>query len=143
MTSTSPTRGDVEDFLKVDNWTRIPARQRGGRRQQHIFFEKILADGRQLQTHISHDRSSTFSAGRFSFVLRDQLEVSRDQFWEAIRTGEPVERPVPVDEEAPVEHPLYIVRVLAGELHLSPAEIGELSPEDAVRIVEQHWSRPR
>jgi hypothetical protein len=56
-------------------------------------------DGRTLQTDISHDRSSTISAGLFGMILREQLEVSRTEFWEAIRTGEPVDRPVPTDDE--------------------------------------------
>ncbi|MGH3083864.1 MAG: hypothetical protein ACRDNP_07335 [Gaiellaceae bacterium] len=39
---------------------------------------------------------------RFSSVLRHQLEVSREQFWECIRTQRPVDRPVE-PEEAPVD----------------------------------------
>lgn len=142
MTPTSPTWGDVEDFLKADRWTQLPARARGGRRQSHIFFEKALTDGRVLKTHISHDRSSTISAGRFGRVLRDQLEVSRSEFWEAIRSGDEVDRPVPTDDEETVEHPLYVVRVLSGDLRMSPTEIEALSAEEAERLVHEHWSKP-
>lgn len=143
MTAASPSWGDVEEFLAADGWRQIPASERGGRRQPHIFFEKELADGRMLQTHISHDRSATISPGRFGAILRAQLEVSRAEFWEAIQTGEPVDRPVEVDEEAPVEHEAWVVAVLVGELHMSAELIEALSQEQAVQLVHEHWSRER
>ncbi len=87
MTPTSPSWAAVEKFLGVDGWRQVPAGERGGRRQ----------------IHISHDRSKKISPGRFGMILREQLEVSRADFWEAIRSGEPVSRPVEA-EEAPVEH---------------------------------------
>jgi hypothetical protein len=142
VTPTSPSWADVEKFLGVDGWQQIPAGERGGRRQVHIFFEKLLPGGRLLQTHISHDRSKKISPGRFGAILREQLEVSRADFWEAIRRGEPVSRPVEI-EEAPVEHDAWVIAVLAGELHMSVAEIEGLSEEEAVRLVHKHWARRR
>ena len=142
MTPTSPSWADVEKFLGVDGWRQIPAGERGGRRQTHIFFEKLLPDGRLLQTHISHDRSKKISPGRFGTILREQLEVSRADFWEAIRSGEPVSRPVET-EEAPVEHDAWVIAVLVGELHMSAEEIEGLSEEQAIRLVHEHWARAR
>jgi uncharacterized protein (DUF2267 family) len=66
-------------------------------------------------------------------------EVTREQFWETIRAGEPVDRPVPV-EQAPAEHPAWIVKVLSRDLHLSPNQIEKLTPQQAQRKVEEHWS---
>lgn len=142
MTPTAPNWADVEKFLDVDSWRQIPAGERGGRRQTHVFFEKLLPDGRLLQTHISHDRSKKISPGRFSTILRDQLEVSRADFWEAIRSGEPVSRPVEI-EEGPVEHDAWVIAVLVGELHMSAEEIEGLSEEEAVRLVHERWARTR
>lgn len=142
MTKASPTWGDVESFLAADAWRQISPGERGGRRQRHIFFEKHLPDGRTLQTHISHDRSATISAGRFAAILRHQLEVSRAEFWDTIATGQPVDRPIELDEEAPVEHDAWVVAVLVGELHMSAEEIEKLRREEAIEIVHQHWSRP-
>jgi hypothetical protein len=142
VTPTSPSWADIEKFLGVDGWRQIPAGERGGRRQAHIFFEKLLSDGRLLQTHISHDRSKKISPGRFGTILREQLEVSRADFWEAIRSGEPVARPVGT-EEATVEHDAWVVAVLVGELHMSAEELEGLSEEEAVRLVHEHWARRR
>ena len=103
MTPTAPTWGDVEEFLGADGWRPVEKGQRGGGRSPHIFYEKTLDDGRVLQTHISHSQQKTLSPGRFSSVLRYQLEVSREQFWECIRTQRPVDRPIEL-EARPVEH---------------------------------------
>lgn len=143
MTPASPSWSDVERFLGADGWRQIPAGERGGRRQSHIFFEKELPDGRLLQTHISHDRSSTISPGRFGTILREQLEVSRAEFWEAIRSGKPVERPVETDGEEVVEHESWVIAVLAGELHMTPEEITKLTEQAAIDLVHEHWSRGR
>lgn len=143
MTPNSPTWADVERFLVADGWRQIPTGERGGRRQRHIFFEKLLPGGNLLQTHISHDRSKAISPGRFGTLLREQLQVSRVDFWEAIRSGEPVARPADTDDEAPVEHEPWVIAVLAGELHMSAEEIEGLSEAEAVGLIHKHWARER
>jgi hypothetical protein len=141
VTPTSPSWGDVERFLGADGWRQIPAGERGSSRQSHIFFEKELPGDRLLQTHISHDRSSTISPGRFSTILREQLEVSKAEFWEAVRSGKPVERPVEVDDESVVEHEPWVIAVLTGELHMTAEEIAQLTEQTAIDLVHKHWSR--
>jgi Antitoxin of toxin-antitoxin, RelE / RelB, TA system len=81
--------------------------------------------------------------GRFALILRDQLEVSREQFWAAIRSGEPVGRPSSADEPAPVEHEAWVVAVLTQKLHMTAKQIAALSAEEAVARVEEYWSRPK
>lgn len=141
MTPAAPTWGDVEDFLGADGWRRLEKGERGGGRSRHVFYEKTLDDGRVLQTHISHSRQKTLSPGRFSSVLRYQLEVSREQFWECIRTQGPVDRPVELDT-GPIEHEAWVVAVLVGELHMTADQIAGLSEEEARTLVQDHWSRP-
>jgi hypothetical protein len=141
LTPAAPTWGDLEDFLGADGWRQVKKGERGGSRSRHVFYEKTLADGRVLQTHISHSRQKTLSPGRFSSVLRHQLEVSRQQFWEGIRTQRPVDRPVE-PEEGPVEHEAWVVAVLVGELHMSAEQIAALSREEGQKLVQEHWSRP-
>lgn len=140
MTPASPTWGDVEKFLAADGWRPISPGERGGRRQRHLFFEKLLPGGRLLQTHISHDRRKSIGASRFGAVLRDQLEVSREDFWAAIDAGAPVDRPATLDEDEVVEHEAWVIRVLAGELHMSPDEIAALGEVEAKERVYAHWS---
>lgn len=139
MSRKSPTFGDIKDFLEADGWRPVRV---GGRRHRHVRYEKLLADGRLLQTQISHSRDRSISPGRFAAILREQLEVSREQFWQAIRASEAVDRPVELDEpESTTEHPAWVIRVLVEEIHLSAEEIARLSPQAAMDRVHAHWSR--
>jgi hypothetical protein len=141
MTPDAPTWGEIEKFLQVDGWTRLPASSRGGSSQDHIFFEKLLDSGELLQTHISHAHAGRPSPGRFASILRHQIKVSRSEFWQALRCGEPIARPVPVEADL-VEHEAWVVAVLAGELHMTAEQIAALDIERARRLVLDHWSRP-
>lgn len=87
MTPDAPTWGEIEKFLKIDRWTRLPASSRGGSSEDHIFFEKLLDSGELLQTHISHSRGGRPSSGRFASILRHQIMVSRTEFWQALHAG--------------------------------------------------------
>jgi hypothetical protein len=139
LTPAAPTWAEVEAFLAADGWRPIP--NRGGGSQRHIFYEKVLPDGRVLQTHVSHSGGKAPSPGRFSSILRHQLEVSKTEFWECIRTGAPVDRPAPVDD-GPVEHEAWVLAVLVRDLHMSAEEIEALTPEEAQQLVNDYWSRP-
>jgi XTP/dITP diphosphohydrolase len=141
MTPDAPTWGEIEKFLEIDRWTRVAPGSRGGSSQRHIFFEKLLDSGELLQTHISHSRSGRPSPGRFALILRNQIKVSRTEFWQALRSGEPVVRPVPVEGEQ-IEHDAWVVAVLAGELHMTAQDVARLDPEQARRLVLDHWSQP-
>ena len=76
-------------------------------------------------------------------ILREQLEVSRAEFWGAIRSGKPVDRPVAVDREKAVEHEPWVIAVLVEELHMKPEEIEELTEQAAIERVHEYWSRRR
>lgn len=141
MTPNAPTWDDVEAFLAADGWRRVPSRERGGKRQRHVFYEKVTEDGRLLQTHVSHSGRKTISPGRFAGILRYDLEVSKEEFWGCIRIGRPAQRPVTLDE-GPVEHESWIVAVLAGELHMTADQIEALSRDEAKEILDDYWSRP-
>lgn len=143
MTPDAPTWSEIEQFLRADRWTRLPASSRGGTGQRHIFFEKLLDSGQLLQTHISHSRHGGPSPGRFSLILREQIKVSRAQFWAALSSGEPVERPAAVETEEHVEHEAWVIAVLAGELDMTAEQIEKLDAEQARQLVLDHWSRPR
>jgi hypothetical protein len=141
MTPDAPTWGEIEKFLQIDEWTRLPPASRGGPSQRHIFFEKLLDSGELLQTHISHSRGGRSSPGRFALILRNQIKVSRTEFWQALRSGEPVARPAPVEAQQ-VEHEAWVVAVLVGELHMTADQIAMLDVQQARQLVLDHWSRP-
>jgi len=142
MTPDAPTWGEIEKFLQVDGWTRLAASSRGGSSEDHIFYEKFLDSGALLQTHISHSRRGRPSPGRFGLILREQIKVSRVQFWEALSSGEPVTRPASIEKKQQVEHDAWVLAVLVGDLHMTAAQIERLDAEQARRLVLDQWARP-
>jgi len=140
MTPDAPAWGEIEKFLQADGWTRLPASSRGGSGRRHIFFEKLLDSGELLQTHISHSRRGGPSPGRFGLILREQIKVSRAEFWAALSSGEPVPRPAPIKTEQQVEHEAWVLAVLTGELHMAVEQIEQLNVEQARQLVLDHWA---
>jgi hypothetical protein len=140
MTPHAPTWAEIERFLKIDGWTRLPAASRGGSSQDHIFYEKLLDSGELLQTHISHSSSKCPSSGRFSAILREQLKVSRENFWQALRDRAPVDRPC-LQENAPPEHDAWVLAVLTRDLHMTAEQIAVLDVDAAREMVLAHWSK--
>jgi hypothetical protein len=128
----TPTWAEVEEFLKADRWEEV-------RDTGHRFYRKTLADGRVLETHRSFASNKTMSAGRFALILRTQLECSAEAFWDSIRTKRPVARPS-APPAAPPQHPLWAVRVLRDELHLSADEIAAMPADEVMRRAQEHWS---
>lgn len=133
--SRSATWSELSDFCAVDEWTQI--RTETG----HRFWEKVLATGEVLQTHQSYTGSDP-SQQLFSRILRDQLRVSRREFWTALQTGQPVDRPVPELEPAPPEYPAYVVSGLLAR-GLTEDQIRLMTPEEAEAKLVELWSTPR
>lgn len=142
MTPDAPTWAEIERFLKIDRWTRLSASSRGGSSQDHIFYEKLLDSGELLQTHISHSAAKRPSSGRFAAILRDQMKVSREDFWRALRDGVPVDRPCR-EASTPPEHDAWVLAVLTRDLHMTAEQVASLDVDAAREMVLARWSQPR
>lgn len=134
--SRTPNWVEIETFLAIDGWRAV-------RSDGHAFFEKVLPSGEILRTHRSHAGSKTMSQGRFAAILAHQLKVSRAEFWEALRSKRSVRRPSRAVEAPPPSIPAWAAQVLEKGLGLSPEGIGRLEPDQARRMVEDHWSMAR
>jgi hypothetical protein len=89
---------------------------------------------------MGHPRGKAPSPLQFQKILYYQIQVKKEEFWECIRTGVPVDRPVELDEPTAVEHPSWVVAVLVGQLHVSADELAAMSLEEAEARVHEHWS---
>ncbi len=128
MTPNAPTFNQIETFLKADGWTEVTGQQGWG--SSHRVFVKHPAPGEPLVTHISHSGHKSPGAGRFSEILRDQVQVNKADFWQAISSGKPVDRPVEIEEEVVAPHGWQVLELL-GQMHLDPTELEGMSPEEA------------
>jgi hypothetical protein len=133
--SRTPSWGEIEKFCQIDGWNFV-------RSSGHSFYRKVLPSGETLETHTSFSGNKSMSHRVFSVILRTQLKVSRAKFWQALETGEPVERPVPEPEEVDVQHEAWVVFGLlrAGVVE---AEIAGMSEEEARTRLHELWSKPQ
>jgi hypothetical protein len=54
----------------------------GRRARHHLTYELELADGRMLRTRVSHPVGpDTYGPSLWGHILRDQLDVTEDEFW--------------------------------------------------------------
>jgi len=128
----NPVWGHIEEFCNADGWENV--RSDTG----HSFWERILADGTVLRTHRSMDPNKRIAPNVFARILRDQLRVSKAEFWQAVNSGMPVDRPVELDEPPP-EYPGWVVLGLM-KLGLSEGQIREMTPDEAESLLHERWS---
>jgi hypothetical protein len=133
-----PDRERHEKFCAVEKWERVrDARGRTG--THHVTYELTLHDARILRTRISHlvDRT-VYGAGIWGHILRDQLDVSEDEFWNCVLNGRLPGRGAPaVPKEA---LPTDLVYLLIHRVGLAEEMVAELTKEDAVARLHRYWT---
>jgi len=129
----APTWAHIEAFCNADEWQEV-------RETDHVHWEKVLPSGEVLKTHRSFAADKAISLGRFSLILREQLKVSREEFWRAIETGNPVDRPVELDEQPP-EYPAWVIWGLRG-YGITEDQVRQMSPAEAEAPLHARWATP-
>ena len=136
-----PTWSDLRRFCEIDGWEER-GRTRGGT-GDHFRYRKLQTDGRILRTKASPGNAEIGDPGLWHHILRDQLELeSEEQFWEVLRTGQPVPRG-PAEISPPVGTPIpgWVVNGLL-RAGVRESEIRATSAEEAQRRLEELWSQP-
>lgn len=132
------TREAHEKFCQAEGWARVrDARGRSG--THHVTYELTLPDGAVLRTRISHpvDRSD-YGPRLWSHILRDQLEVSQEEFWACVREGKPPQRSAqPASAEA---LPADLVHLLLNRVGLAPHQVAVMSKQEAIGRLQQYWT---
>ncbi|WP_084957207.1 cytotoxic translational repressor of toxin-antitoxin stability system [Thermoactinospora rubra] len=137
MSWPAATREDHERFCKTEGWVRVrDARGRTG--THHVTYELRLPDGRILRTRISHppDRT-TYGPRLWSHILRDQLDVTEEQFWRCVKEGVTPPRGVP--PIPPDALPADLVHLLITRVGLREEEIAKMTKEEAVARLQRYW----
>lgn len=132
------TRKDHEKFCVVEGWTsRTSAR---GKNTHHVNYELNLQDGRVLYTRVSHpvDRSD-YGASVWSHILRDQLDVSADEFWACVTDNQLPQRSRPRDRQ-PEAIPVNIVTTLINVFHIPEDEVRSMTKAEAIQRLAQGYT---
>lgn len=127
-----PRHSDLRRFCELDGWEETTKRRRN---PDHIRYRKVLDDGRVLRTKVSHGRGSIEDPGLWSRIWRDQLALdSEDEFWQALRTGRPVDRSAaPSAPPSGPSKPGWLVNSLIFVAGIPEEEVERLSIKEAKR----------
>lgn len=133
---------DLRQFVIDDGWTEEPNFARGRRRTgDHRRYFRYLPDGTRLRTKVSHDERAEIGEDLFHRILRDQLRVTEERFWEVVRG-----RPTGDSEVAPPAGeaiPGWLVTRLLSTVGLTETEVVQMTPEEARAAWLDYQRRPR
>lgn len=137
----APTRAAHQRFCERDQWTlRKSAR---GKRSDHERYELVLDDGAVLYTRISHPPDkTTYGAEMWSFILRTQLQVTEDEFWDCVDNGvRPRRGKYTVQAERQEQLPAWLVAQLI-KADVPEDDVRSLSTEEAQERLEAIRATP-
>ncbi|MBH0775417.1 cytotoxic translational repressor of toxin-antitoxin stability system [Nocardia sp. NEAU-351] len=128
-------------FCCNDEW-KLLRNATGGVVGHHRTWELSLTDGRVLRTRISRPVDNTdYGASMWRHILKEQLEVSEEQFWSCVNDKKRPARTsgaVTIPDKEPI--PLGVVEKLIRLVRLSPEEIEHMTKAQAVARLDQFWA---
>jgi len=134
------TKNDHYDFCDIEGWE-IVRGTKGKPVQHHMTFKLLLGSGRILRTRISRPiNNKPYGTELFRHILRDQLEVTADTFWDCVK-----HRVVPEREAAPKAVPQHALPLgLAMELRrlgVGDKDISSLDPLSAAELLAELYAK--
>ena len=103
-----------------------------------MTYELALPDGNVLRTRVSHpiDRSD-YGPAFWSHVLRDQLKITEDEFWDCVNNG--VRPPRGVPQVPSHSLPAELVHQLVVKFRVPEVEVASMDKEQAVSLLQSLW----
>lgn len=133
----APTRADHRKFVEREAWTLV-RNAKGGAVEHHLTYELTASDGNVLRTRISRPADkTTYGRSMWAAVLRDQLQVTEDQFWACVNDKLLPDRGVANVPTAGLPSPLVFQLRKAG---VPAEEIARLNKASAMKRLEAIWT---
>lgn len=131
-----PTYRELRLFVEHEGWEDTDAKA-GRPKGDHHRYTLELESGEKLYTRISHGRGSIDDPNLFAEILRMQLRVTEDEFWDCVRKK--LLPPRPGAPQAPPERTLdgKLAMNLIKKVGLTQEKVSELDQGEAVAI----WQR--
>lgn len=132
------TREDHRRFCESEGWQLVRSAT-GNRSTHHETYELALPEGDVLRTRISRPPDRTvYGSGLWSHILRDQLLVSQQEFWQCVNDGipPPRSRPVAPTLSIPTEV-LYLLKLRVG---LTDDQLADMTAKAAIERLQQYWT---
>jgi hypothetical protein len=134
----TPTRADLKRFVVNEGWHQVPS-------THHETYELDLADGRVLRTRISRPpNKTTYGTRMWAHILREQLDVTADEFWACVSDGVAPDRtPDDVVEEVDDAIPVDVVNLLVSRVGLTRRDLVGMTRQEAIARLNEYWSTGR
>ncbi|WP_254189901.1 cytotoxic translational repressor of toxin-antitoxin stability system [Nocardia noduli] len=130
-----------DTFCRNDNWVLVRD-AKGGTVQHRRTYGLSLSDGRTLRTRISRPVDATdHGPTMWSQILREQLIVSQEQFWNCVTFGKRPDREsraVAIPNKQSI--PAGVVEKLIRLVGLSEEEVGAMTRDEAIGRLDQYWT---
>ena len=137
-----PSRSDHHRFCVVEGWQEA-RNARGHKVRHHETYELELPDGRTLRTRISRPvNRETYGEQLWKHILTDQLMVTEDVFWKCVDEGVRPLRSITKHTPPATAIPASLVYQLLHEVGLDEQAVAEMTREEAIARMQQHWSQP-
>ena len=136
------TFGDLRTFVERDGWTEEPNLSRGrSQTGDHRRYRKDLPDGTRFRTKVSHSLHDEIGIDLFKRILRDQLRVTEDRFWQIVRGRASETSGAPPPEAVMI--PGWLVQRLIITVGLPEEEVGAMTADQAFAAWETYRTQPR
>ncbi len=136
------TFGDLKTFVEHDGWTEEPNLARGrAQTGDHWRSRKDRPDGTSLRTKVSHSLRDEIGIDLFKHILRDQLQVTEDRFWDVVRGGVTEVVEAPPRQAATI--PGWLVQRLILTAGLRDADVRAMTVDEAHAAWEACKAQPR
>lgn len=133
--SGTPTRKDHDAFCVIEQWRHLSSVK------HHKTYTLTLNDGRVLRTRISRPVGrDTYAPSMFAHILDQQLECTKDQFFDCVDHKVLPPRPAAPHVEPDGALDLKLVFQLKSTLHLSDSDIMALSTAQAHQLLADYYS---
>jgi hypothetical protein len=132
-------RTDHRAFCETERWELV-ADAVGRPVGHHLTYRLALHDGRMLRTRISRPiNKNPYGPSLEGHILRDQLEVTRAEFWACVDEQRPPQRG-PARPSRKEAIPFSVLRVLRDEMNVDETALKALTRQEALDLVSRHWS---
>jgi len=133
-----PTRAHHHQFVVNEDWTKVAS-------THHETYELGLPDGRVLRTRISRPPDkTTYGAQMWAHVLRDQLDVTADEFWACVHRGISPNRIGADQPEEPEDAiPIDVVNLLIRRVGMTRRDVASMTRQEAIDRLNDYWATGR
>lgn len=131
-----PTNKELKRFVEVEGWENKDqkAHKKTGNHFRYVFTTPM---GERLFTRVSHGSGQIGNPDLFASILRDQLCIDEEQFWNAVDKGMQPTRPSHAQAKHEDALDAKLARNLINKVGLKPEElIGMTTPR-----AQQIWQK--